>query len=77
MGEKISSPYVPGKKEGACPLCASASLAPYVPFCSRRCAQLDLSKWLNEDYVIFTHSFDEDGDLEKPITQIDKTPSIS
>jgi uncharacterized protein len=24
----------------------------YRPFCSKRCAHLDLAKWLNEDYSI-------------------------
>ena len=62
------------KKKGVCPICKSGSLAPHTPFCSQRCAQLDLGKWLNQDYVILTHEFDEDADLEKLTTQIDKDP---
>ena len=62
------------KKKGVCPICKSGSLAPHTPFCSPRCAQLDLGKWLNQDYVISTYEFDEDADLEKLTTQIDKAP---
>ncbi len=35
-----------------CPLCNKATDPTYRPFCSRRCQQLDLGKWLNESYVI-------------------------
>ena len=35
-----------------CPICAKASDAKYKPFCSRRCADVDLGKWLNESYVL-------------------------
>ena len=66
MRAKITPLYVPNKKKGPCPQCKSASLAPYAPFCSRRCALLDLGKWLNEDYVIRTRLSEEDADLEKP-----------
>ena len=62
------------KKKRVCPICKSGSLAPHTPFCSPRCAQLDLGKWLNQDYVISTYEFDEDADLEKLTTQIDKAP---
>ena len=40
------------KKQEICPLCGATSKIPFVPFCSSRCAQLDLSKWLNEYYSI-------------------------
>ena len=62
------------KKKGVCPICKSASLAPHAPFCSLRCAQLDLGKWLNQDYVIPSHEFDDNTDLEKLTKQIDKAP---
>ena len=35
-----------------CPICAKETDAKYKPFCSRRCADVDLGKWLNESYVI-------------------------
>ncbi|MEF3046929.1 DNA gyrase inhibitor YacG [Pseudotabrizicola sp. L79] len=35
-----------------CPICAKASDPKYRPFCSRRCADIDLGRWLTESYVI-------------------------
>ncbi len=36
----------------ACPVCGKASVPAYRPFCSRRCADVDLARWLRGDYVI-------------------------
>lgn len=38
----------------SCPICKKPSAADYRPFCSRRCADVDLARWLREDYVIPT-----------------------
>ena len=35
-----------------CPICASDTDPKYRPFCSKRCADLDLAKWLNGGYAI-------------------------
>jgi uncharacterized protein len=35
-----------------CPICKKAPDAKYKPFCSRRCADVDLGKWLTEGYRI-------------------------
>ena len=35
-----------------CPNCGAPVVAEFRPFCSKRCATLDLSRWLNEDYRI-------------------------
>lgn len=37
-------------KDRRCPLCGKPEAAPHRPFCSRRCADLDLGHWLREDY---------------------------
>ncbi|MDJ0822520.1 MAG: DNA gyrase inhibitor YacG [Paracoccaceae bacterium] len=36
----------------SCPICDRATDAKYRPFCSRRCADLDLAKWLTGGYAI-------------------------
>jgi endogenous inhibitor of DNA gyrase (YacG/DUF329 family) len=36
----------------ACPICRKPSLAEYRPFCSRRCADVDLQRWLTGRYVL-------------------------
>ncbi len=35
-----------------CVLCARAVHENYKPFCSRRCADVDLNRWLSEGYRI-------------------------
>lgn len=40
------------RAERRCPICGRPSDARYKPFCSTRCAHVDLSRWLNESYRI-------------------------
>jgi endogenous inhibitor of DNA gyrase (YacG/DUF329 family) len=35
-----------------CPICDKPAEPAYRPFCSRRCADIDLGRWLNESYVL-------------------------
>lgn len=37
---------------GTCPMCAKPTVAAYKPFCSKRCADLDLGQWLSEGYRV-------------------------
>jgi len=43
------------KKAAKCPICAKPAEAAYRPFCSKRCADVDLGKWLDGGYAIPTH----------------------
>ena len=43
-----------------CPICAKATDPKYRPFCSRRCADIDLGKWLTERYTIPVEAWDDD-----------------
>ncbi len=45
-----------------CPMCKTPSVFAYRPFCSRRCADLDLSRWLTGRYAISGGDADEDED---------------
>lgn len=45
-----------------CPICARDADPKYKPFCSRRCADIDLGKWLNGSYAIPAVVTDEDDD---------------
>ncbi|MBO22370.1 MAG: DNA gyrase inhibitor YacG [Rhodospirillaceae bacterium] len=38
----------------SCPICAKAVVAAHRPFCSQRCANVDLSRWLGGNYRIPT-----------------------
>lgn len=51
-------------KSGArCPICTAPTELAFRPFCSRRCADVDLSRWLRGAYAVPSHAdTDEDGD---------------
>tara|TARA_R110002124_G_scaffold228734_6_gene394048 strand:- start:54 stop:245 length:192 start_codon:yes stop_codon:yes gene_type:complete len=36
----------------SCPICKRAATVDHRPFCSRRCADVDLAKWLNGSYAV-------------------------
>ena len=36
----------------SCPICAKTADKKYRPFCSRRCADVDLGRWLKGSYTI-------------------------
>ncbi len=36
----------------SCPICEKDADATYRPFCSKRCADIDLGKWLKGDYAV-------------------------
>lgn len=45
-----------------CPVCSKPISAEYQPFCSKRCADVDLHRWLVGSYAIpATEDEDEDG----------------
>ena len=54
--------------KAACPLCQRPAEILYRPFCSHRCAQLDLGKWLTGEYTIPAHEAMEDSDVETLLT---------
>jgi endogenous inhibitor of DNA gyrase (YacG/DUF329 family) len=46
-----------------CPICGKPRNPDYRPFCSKRCADVDLGRWLKGSYAIpVTEEDDEDGD---------------
>ena len=51
--------------ERKCPICGRPAEAAFRPFCSRRCADLDLQRWLSGRYVIAAVD-DEREDDERP-----------
>ncbi len=48
-------------KPARCPICGRPSEDSYRPFCSRRCADVDLARWLRGAYAIPDKSESEDG----------------
>jgi endogenous inhibitor of DNA gyrase (YacG/DUF329 family) len=47
----------------ACPICGKPRVQQFRPFCSKRCADVDLNRWLKGVYAVpVTETDDEDGD---------------
>tara|TARA_R110002110_G_scaffold217956_2_gene431872 strand:- start:272 stop:487 length:216 start_codon:yes stop_codon:yes gene_type:complete len=53
-------PLRPRKRGALCPICAKPSAAEYRPFCSKRCADIDLHKWLGERYRVEADELPDD-----------------
>jgi endogenous inhibitor of DNA gyrase (YacG/DUF329 family) len=49
----------------ACPLCGKPVEQAFKPFCSKRCADIDLNRWLSGVYAVPVKE-DEDEDGERP-----------
>ena len=43
-----------------CPICGKPSVARHQPFCSARCADIDLGRWLKESYRVATDDQPDD-----------------
>jgi endogenous inhibitor of DNA gyrase (YacG/DUF329 family) len=49
-----------------CPICGKPAAAANKPFCSKRCADVDLHRWLSGVYAVPTNEPPEDeGEKEK------------
>ena len=48
-----------------CPICAKSVDPGFRPFCSKRCADVDLQRWLNGRYVVAGG----DDDVENPLSE--------
>ena len=49
-----------------CPICGKPSSQAHHPFCSGRCADIDLNRWLSGAYVIPAEPVAEDDDDALP-----------
>ncbi len=52
----------PLRKTRPCPECSRPSVREHYPFCSERCRNLDLNRWLSGSYAIPARADDEDED---------------
>ena len=52
-----------------CPICDRISIRDYRPFCSKRCADIDLGRWLNDLYVVPSH---DPVNLDCPVAEVKK-----
>jgi endogenous inhibitor of DNA gyrase (YacG/DUF329 family) len=51
--------------EPKCPVCGKPRDAQFRPFCSKRCADVDLARWFRGDYAIPSDERPEEDDEER------------
>ncbi len=56
---------VPLRPRGKCPICGKPSDWARRPFCSKRCATIDLNRWLSGSYAIPAAEEDDPGAEEE------------
>ncbi len=56
---RFPGPKVPGRGRKKCPICGRPPLAGHEPFCSKRCADEDLRRWLTDEYRVQTNELPE------------------
>lgn len=53
----------------SCPICQRKSDNKLRPFCSKRCADIDLAKWFSGSYAIPSQDPDDIDDLEQALDE--------
>lgn len=53
----------------SCPMCSKETDKTYRPFCSKRCADLDLGKWMSGDYAVASQN---EEDADELVQELDK-----
>ena len=66
--DRPSPPLRAVRTEAKCPVCGKpADDTKYRPFCTKRCADIDLGRWLKESYRVPTEEApDDQGELPGP-----------
>ncbi len=54
-----------------CPICKKQTETKYRPFCSKRCADVDLGRWFNGSYAV---AADTAEDMDEAETALEKLP---
>ena len=63
-------------RSAPCPICGKPSVQQFRPFCRKRCADVDLNRWLSGVYAVpVTEVTDEDG--EKPLDDTSSMDAMS
>ena len=61
-------------KVSHCPICDRITDAHYRPFCSKRCADVDLARWLSGSYAIPDDEDEDGGDTQAGATATPEPP---
>ena len=64
--DRSSPPLRAVRIDTKCPVCSKPADLKYRPFCSKRCADIDLGRWLKEGYRVPTDETPDDEAGEGP-----------
>ena len=53
----------------ACPICNKEAVTAFKPFCSQRCTDVDLGRWLDGKYAIPAVEPPDEGDLDEALEE--------
>lgn len=56
----------------SCPICDGETQKSYRPFCSKRCADIDLGKWLSGTYTVPSQ---DPEDIENALEEVERALS--
>jgi endogenous inhibitor of DNA gyrase (YacG/DUF329 family) len=59
----------------SCPICDKETAKDYKPFCSRRCADVDLGRWLNGSYAVASQDEDEAEEALQEMERLEPRPN--
>lgn len=57
-----------------CPICGKPSQEQFRAFCSKRCADVDLSRWLKGAYAIPAEEAEDEDEASAATEDTDKAP---
>jgi endogenous inhibitor of DNA gyrase (YacG/DUF329 family) len=61
----------------SCPICGKPVNAEVRPFCSKRCADVDLARWFNGSYAVPSNDPDDAEALEEALDDTKRVPPAS
>jgi endogenous inhibitor of DNA gyrase (YacG/DUF329 family) len=64
LGDPDVSEVGEKSRQRRCPICGKPATKEDDPFCSKRCAQVDLNRWLSGTYVIPGKKVEDSADEE-------------
>jgi endogenous inhibitor of DNA gyrase (YacG/DUF329 family) len=57
-----------------CPICLKPTLEEMRPFCSKRCADVDLARWFNGSYAVPSSEPVDPEDIEQALEEAIRKP---
>lgn len=57
-----------------CPVCANETDPKYRPFCSRRCADIDLARWMSGSYAVPSDAVEDALEVSDAIDEVSGKP---